>query len=307
MARFANPSESCLIFPAHGDAVACKAFLASPKNGNMALDDLHICAVDSKISEDLVGSEGDRSPVCIRTIRLYACFFPLENVPQAIIFWRLTGMGISSRLAEDVLEHIDSLRRIPSLTTSSFKHSPESLAAVAMAELQGRIAHLLERARIDGPRNVLVSSSDVYLYQTGMAAIYHCNQLVSQSWGALESIVFGFPYELTLKMVQTYGRSCKFYGLGTPEELDELENYLAQDSRERETPRAVWCECASNPLLRTVDFDRLRRLANHHKFLIVVDETIGSFANVDMLGVADIIVTSLTKSFSGFADVMGGR
>lgn len=39
---------------------------------------------------------------------------------------------------------------------------------------------------------------------------------------------------------------------------------------------------------------------------MVIDDTIGSFANIDVLPVADIVVTSLTKSFSGYADVMGG-
>jgi cystathionine gamma-synthase len=39
---------------------------------------------------------------------------------------------------------------------------------------------------------------------------------------------------------------------------------------------------------------------------LVVDDTIGSFCNVDVLGVADLVVSSLTKSFSGYADIMGG-
>ena len=36
-----------------------------------------------------------------------------------------------------------------------------------------------------------------------------------------------------------------------------------------------------------------------------MDDTIGSFCNVDVMGVADILVTSLTKSFSGYANVVG--
>jgi cystathionine gamma-synthase len=71
--------------------------------------------------------------------------------------------------------------------------------------------------------------------------------------------------------------------------------------------QAVWCECPSNPLLYTVDLERIRRLANKHGFIVVVDETIGSFANVDVLGVADIVVTSLSKSFNGYADLLSGR
>lgn len=55
------------------------------------------------------------------------------------------------------------------------------------------------------------------------------------------------------------------------------------------------------------DLLRLRRLADRYGFVLVVDETIGTFGNVDLLGDADIVVTSLTKTFSGYADVMGGR
>lgn len=66
-------------------------------------------------------------------------------------------------------------------------------------------------------------------------------------------------------------------------------------------------EFPSNPILVSADLTSLRRLADEYAFPLVVDDTIASFANVDVLGpVADILVTSLTKSFSGYADVMGG-
>ena len=38
----------------------------------------------------------------------------------------------------------------------------------------------------------------------------------------------------------------------------------------------------------------------------MVDDTVASFCNLDVLPVADAIISSLTKSFSGYADVMGG-
>ena len=46
--------------------------------------------------------------------------------------------------------------------------------------------------------------------------------------------------------------------------------------------------------------------ADKYDFYTVVDDTIGSFCNVDVSSVADVIMTSLTKSFSGYADVMSG-
>jgi cystathionine gamma-synthase len=46
--------------------------------------------------------------------------------------------------------------------------------------------------------------------------------------------------------------------------------------------------------------------ADKHGFFLVVDDTIGSFCNIDVLPVADVIVSSLSKSFSGYADLLAG-
>lgn len=61
-----------------------------------------------------------------------------------------------------------------------------------------------------------------------------------------------------------------------------------------------------NPLLKTPDLKRLRTLADKYRFLIVVDETVGNFLNINVLPYADVVVSSLTKVFSGDSNVMGG-
>ena len=66
-------------------------------------------------------------------------------------------------------------------------------------------------------------------------------------------------------------------------------------------------EFPSNPLLRSPNLQRLRDLADKYEFLVIVDETIGNFVNVEVMPYADIVVNSLTKVFSGDANVMGGR
>ena len=53
--------------------------------------------------------------------------------------------------------------------------------------------------------------------------------------------------------------------------------------------------------------DFIRGLADKYDFLIVVDETLGNFVNVEVLPYADLVVSSLSKVFSGDANVMGGR
>ena len=70
---------------------------------------------------------------------------------------------------------------------------------------------------------------------------------------------------------------------------------------------ALFTEFPSNPLLRSANLPRLRALADKYDFLIVIDETIGNFVNVEVLPYSDIVVSSLTKVFSGASNVMGGR
>jgi cystathionine gamma-synthase len=155
-----------------------------------------------------------------------------------------------------------------------------------------------------------VTENDVYLFPGGMSAIWHAHNIVRlarTATGAAEgkSVCFGFPYTDTLKILQKWGPGCHFYGNGTDAELDELEALL--DAQDKGTPiLSLFCEFPSNPLLRCPDLPRLRKLADKHGFVIVVDETIGNFINVDVMPYADIVVSSLTKIFSGDSNVMGG-
>ncbi|KAL8832605.1 MAG: hypothetical protein Q9191_000174 [Dirinaria sp. TL-2023a] len=292
-----KPNESCHLYPSKRHAASSKAFIL--ETATDVEDSVEVCAInfpadaESAITGLFQGS----------IIRLYAVFFPKQMMNIAMSFWRLTGTGISSRLAESLHEHMEYQRQVAS---SSDLDQDFILSDAAVSNtICERITYLLKRASLQPAVSEKLSPSDVFLYPTGMSAIYHCNFLL-QSWKPAESIVFGFPYELTLKLLQTYGISCRFYGLGTPGELDEMETYLQLEASRGRRVQSVWCECASNPLLRSVDLKRIRSLADKYGFQVVVDDTIGSFANVDLLGTADIIITSLTKSFSGCADVMAG-
>jgi cystathionine gamma-synthase len=106
-----------------------------------------------------------------------------------------------------------------------------------------------------------------------------------------------------LKNLQKFGPGCIFYGFGNESELDELEGRLSSGER----VLALFCEFPSNPLLVSPDMARISQLAERYDFAVVVDESIGNFLNVNVLPYADVIVSSLTKLFSGDSNVMGGR
>lgn len=120
---------------------------------------------------------------------------------------------------------------------------------------------------------------------------------------------FRFPYTDTLKVLEKFGPGCHFFGHGHAGDLQALETMLSTARAEGDAHplQALFCEFPSNPLLRSPDLVNLRRLSNEYGFVIVVDETIGNFVNVEVLQFADMVVSSLTKIFSGDANVMGGR
>ncbi|KAH9836087.1 PLP-dependent transferase [Rhodofomes roseus] len=154
-----------------------------------------------------------------------------------------------------------------------------------------------------------VTEDDVFLFPTGMSAIWHAHQLALAARPAAKSVCFGFPYTDTLKILEKWGPGCWFLGNGLDQDIDELEAILEKEAAaDQSSPPALalFTEFPSNPLLRCADLPRLRALADKYDFLIVVDETIGNFVNVEVLPYADIVVSSLSKIFSGDANVMGG-
>ncbi len=88
---------------------------------------------------------------------------------------------------------------------------------------------------------------------------------------------------------------------GDQNDLDELSRAL-----NTEEVMGLFCEFPCNPLLVSPDLNRLRELADERSFPLVVDDTLGAHFNINVLPAADVTVTSLTKYFSGYGDVMGG-
>ncbi|KAF9354033.1 hypothetical protein BGX26_008207 [Mortierella sp. AD094] len=156
-----------------------------------------------------------------------------------------------------------------------------------------------------------VTEEDVYLYPTGMSAIYNAHRIAMTLFPTRKSICFGFPYTDSLKVLQKFGPGCYFYGSGEEDDIDALEKEvlertLGENVKEEDKILAVFCEFPSNPLLKSSNLVRLGELADKYGFMIIVDETLGNFVNVRILEFADIVVSSLSKIFSGDSNVMGG-
>jgi cystathionine gamma-synthase len=113
--------------------------------------------------------------------------------------------------------------------------------------------------------------------------------------------MFGFPYTDTLKILSKFGSGVEFYARGDAEDLARLRDRLA-----KEEIAGIFCEFPSNPLLHVPDLPALHAMAAGRGVPVIVDDTIGTFFNVDVLPHTDFIATSLTKAISGEGDVMAG-
>ncbi|KAJ6515593.1 pyridoxal phosphate-dependent transferase [Mycena sanguinolenta] len=246
--------------------------------------------------------------VDIGGVRLYCVGFPMAKTPGIVGVWQNFGTGVSTRLSEHLLTQVDtpvevpfdgavSVEKVPTAT-----HLPETAAHQALRE---RILGLLNRAPV-GPQSKALATDDIYLYPTGMAAIYGSHRASMQTRkGSVVGLgaIFTSTYRL---FVETPG--FKHFGACDAQSgvMDKLAAYLQTEAGAGRKVSYIFAEFPSNPILVSVDLKRLRQLADQYDTVLVIDDTVGSFCNIDVLPVADVIITSLTKSFSGYADVMGG-
>ncbi|KAJ2444006.1 Cystathionine gamma-synthase [Coemansia sp. RSA 2424] len=223
----------------------------------------------------------------------------------------LAGIGLEpDRAADESQLHESGLEADAYLEERFGRNCDPKHAAEMKAVLRRRIAGALSEEELKQgaqvERGVVgLGSDDVYLVATGMSAVFYTHMALLGMRGG-KSVCFGFPYTDTLKILEKFGPGAYFLGNGEGSDYDELESILEKHERARDPIQAIFTECPSNPLLKTADLLRLRTLADKYAVALVVDETIGSFANVDVLSWADVVVSSLTKVFSGDSNVMGG-
>ncbi|KAI0539992.1 cystathionine gamma-synthase [Xylaria digitata] len=234
-------------------------------------------------------------------VRLYVIGFPQAKAGAAVFQWQHGGLGFSTRVAEALLPHVDSLDHIGEFPDGVGAPEPTFFPEGGSHKaLRERIAGLMMRA-CTSEHEKRVNADDVFLYQTGMASITRLHEAIV-SLRASPAVVFGAVFLSTYISFEEYEGGVKHYGRADDSDIDDFEAYLDGGGE----CAYVFTEFPSNPILVSVDLMRLRSLADKYGFFLVVDDTCASFANIDLLGAADVIVTSLTKAFSGYADVMAG-
>lgn len=202
---------------------------------------------------------------------VHALFFPEKAFDDAKSFWQHFGKIISSRQAEAILGG----------------WAPPEGGEAARGAIRERIAGLTG-----------ASTDNVWLFPSGMAAVSRALRMAQERRPGARSIQLGFPYVDVLKVQTVSGPGAHF----VPDyNLDSVKAYLTS-----EPICALVCEFPGNPLLRGCSLSALSALARAHDIPLIVDDTAATYFNVQLFPYADILATSLTKSFSGGGDVMAG-
>lgn len=302
-ATYGLPGTRAFVYPSYKVARRCRDYM---KQHDASIDNLRILQLSTPrpTSQD--------ESVVRRDVRFAVLFVPEDKYALAKSYWQHSGEGISSRMGEYILHELSQGGASARSTDLSDEHSDFieerfgrnldlSFGDEAKLILQRRIAAQLLRAN----PGLGLAQHDVYLYPTGMAAIFNSFQVVLGTLGLevkQKSVCFGFPYVDTLNILKKFGPGVHFYGFGDDDSLLELEHFLASGNR----ILSFYCECPSNPLLKTPNLAKIRQLADQFDFPVVVDDTVGNSCNINTLQYADIVVSSLTKIFSGDSNVMGG-
>lgn len=210
-----------------------------------------------------------------------------EVAERAKGFLQHTGMQISSREAEDGLVRL-GLR--PSIFEEILiERDAESLVI-------GQIARMIG-----------VDIENLFLARGGMNAFYASFIGISE-WmaerGRTRWVQLGWMYVDTSKILELMGPG------GTPPivwyDVADLEGLADLLEKEKASIAGIVTEVPTNPLIETVDLERLRAIADSVGCALIVDPTMGSVANVDVFRYADVLVTSLTKFAGNECDVMIG-
>ncbi|PBK94763.1 PLP-dependent transferase [Armillaria gallica] len=307
-----SQGEECLLFPSSRIAELCQEYIRKESDDTGEPRVLHFeLPFKDDPTTSLLFPDGVPD--------IFAIFCPSTSFSRAMQFWLYTGAGISSRLAEHLLSLLPeglvdhSALTIP-ISPRSWRdedyyhvHKPLESGVKAKAIIQSLFSGVIG----DGPDNIrgvpYVSPDDVYLYSSGMNAIWEAYVMILHTQSKeRKCAVLNLLFTHTHGVLENWGPGYHFFSNGS---IDDLEAFLALEHAQNpsQTPiSALYIDFPSNPLLRSPDLSRLRKLADQYGFPIIIDETVGNFLTVQLLPYADIVTCSLTKVFSGLANVMGG-
>jgi cystathionine gamma-synthase len=136
-----------------------------------------------------------------------------------------------------------------------------------------------------------------------MWAAFHAASTLQASRGRRLWIQLGWLYLDTIALLQKFNPGVAPVVLGDVFALDQLRALFASRGHEI---AGIITEVPTNPLIQTPDLIAVHQLCRDHGALLIVDPSIASPVNLDVLPHADIVVNSLTKYTASEGDVLAG-
>jgi cystathionine beta-lyase/cystathionine gamma-synthase len=212
-----------------------------------------------------------------------------DTYARAKVFLQHTGMLLSSREAEDYLWRVGELREL---------HAEPSFEGYAPARVKGAIARAYQHATPD----------DVFLANSGMNAVYaafRSAHAIQRAKGRKLWVQLGWLYLDTIAILQKFTDDPRadYHYVNDVFDLPALERLLQTRGSEI---AGIITEVPTNPLIQTPDLPALYELCRAHGALLIVDPTIASPLNINVLPYCDVAVNSLTKYAASEGDVIMG-
>ncbi|MBC8040543.1 MAG: PLP-dependent transferase [Opitutaceae bacterium] len=210
---------------------------------------------------------------------------------RAKTFLQHGGMFLSSREAEDYLLRVGELSADQAQDEKSFE-------GYAPANVKGHVARFYQHA----------TATDVFLATSGMNAIAATFRVVAdlqRPRGRTRWLQLGWLYLDTIAILQKF--------TDTP-----AEDYLYQSNvfdlaalkklfvEQGGRLAGLITEVPTNPLIQTPDLAAIAALCREHGVILVIDPTIASPLNIDVLPHSDVVTNSLTKYTASEGDVILG-
>ena len=218
-----------------------------------------------------------------------ACSTAPERSAKAKLFLQHCGGFLSSRQAEDLL------------VAAGLVPAPAG-EAIEEVDPVGVVKRELRRV-FSGARD-----EDLFITSSGMNAVYSAFAAVNEIQaprGRTVWIQLGWLYSDTISILGklTAKPSADHVIVSSVNDFEELCREL---DAHRGKVAGIVTEVPTNPLVRSCDVPALVMLAREHGALLLVDASIASPWNIDVLRHADIAMASLTKYVASQGDVIAG-
>lgn len=211
-----------------------------------------------------------------------------EIFARAKVYLQNLGGFLSSREAEDHLVRLGLAKSV---------YSEETFAGDAAAEVRRHLRRALPGT----------TDADLQLANCGMSAIYGAFRAVADlqaERGRTVWLQLGWFYIDTIAILKKF--------TATPDDYVYVRDALDREGLERIFQKhghriaGVVAELPTNPLIQTPDVTGLSALCRRHGARLLLDPSVVSVFNVDVLPLADVVVSSLTKYTANEGDLTAG-